>query len=365
MPLHYVEYGCWWSGKQKREATVKVYSKMERIEQYLVRAGTDLNKIAILYSERSADIFHARYRGSHAGESAYFGNARDIYCGMTKRHVQFDTIWAETMTTKKIAKYKVLILMNTGAMTPGEIDLLREWVKAGGVLIASGQTTICDRWGRYREDYALSDVMGVRYRGESLQKMKTAITITAEDEVLGELPVGQKLSYDAGRGRDVAEVTTGKVLAKWDKGDPAIVLNKYGKGKCVFIGARYFRFLGTHQGRGYLRDRRDGFMASIVLGSLRSVGEEHPLSVRNVPEGWYLETVLRTQRNPKRIMLHLASPYGRIAGVGVEMLVPVTKGLKVFYPDGGRKVDYTVKGNRIAFEVQEVNLHECVVVEVE
>jgi len=365
MPLHRVEYGCWWHGKQKRKATVKVYSKMARIEPYLVRAGTDLNKIAILYSERSADIFHGRYRGSHAGESAYFGNARDIYCGLTSRHVQFDTIWAETMTTQKIAKYKVMILMNTGAMTPDEIGLLREWVKAGGVLIVSGQTTICDRWGQYRRNYALSDVMGVRYRGEALEKVETTITITAKDDVLGELPVGGEISYDPGRDRDVVEVTTGKVLAKWDNGEPAIVLNTYGKGKCLFIGARYFRYLGTRRGRGYLRDRRDRFMTSIALGSLRSAGEEHPLSISNVPEGWYLETVLRTQRNPRRIMLHLASPYGPAKGVGVEMLVPTTKGLKVFYPDGGREVDYKVKGNRIAFEVQEVNLHECVVVEFE
>ena len=55
----------------------------------------------------------------------------------------------------------VLILPNIGAMTDAQIDAVRRFVKAGGALIASGQTSLFDEWGDPRPDFALADLFGV------------------------------------------------------------------------------------------------------------------------------------------------------------------------------------------------------------
>jgi hypothetical protein len=59
----------------------------------------------------------------------------------------------------------VLILPNTAALDDAQISAIREYVRNGGGLVASVDTSLFNEFGDPRENFALADVLGVDYRG--------------------------------------------------------------------------------------------------------------------------------------------------------------------------------------------------------
>jgi hypothetical protein len=59
--------------------------------------------------------------------------------------------------------YRVLCLANQAAMSDAEAGRVREFVAAGGGLIATYETSLYDEHGAKRKDFALADVLGVHY----------------------------------------------------------------------------------------------------------------------------------------------------------------------------------------------------------
>jgi type 1 glutamine amidotransferase len=61
--------------------------------------------------------------------------------------------------------FKVLILPAAAALSDAQVKAIREFVRGGGGLIATGESSLCDELGRPRSDFALADLFGVSYRG--------------------------------------------------------------------------------------------------------------------------------------------------------------------------------------------------------
>lgn len=57
---------------------------------------------------------------------------------------------------------RLLILPNLGAMSDEQIGAVRRFTQAGGSLLATGASSLCDLTGTAREDLGLADVLGVR-----------------------------------------------------------------------------------------------------------------------------------------------------------------------------------------------------------
>lgn len=69
------------------------------------------------------------------------------------------------LVQSKLANFRVLILAGAAALSAEQVATVREFVRAGGGLIATGETSLCDELGRPRGDFALADLFGVSYRG--------------------------------------------------------------------------------------------------------------------------------------------------------------------------------------------------------
>lgn len=61
--------------------------------------------------------------------------------------------------------FKVLVLAGAAALSDEQILAIRNFVEAGGGLVATGESSLCDELGRPRPDFALADLFGVSYRG--------------------------------------------------------------------------------------------------------------------------------------------------------------------------------------------------------
>ena len=68
------------------------------------------------------------------------------------------------LTAKDLARYRVLVLANAAALSAAQVNAVREYVRGGGGLVATAETSLCDELGRPRGDFALAEVLGASYR---------------------------------------------------------------------------------------------------------------------------------------------------------------------------------------------------------
>jgi len=121
-------------------------------------------------------------------------------------------------------KFRALILPFSVAVTDRELRAIREFVEAGGVLIADGQAGVMDGRARWLEQGALDGLFGIRRpapaRGEQLA------------------------SSDPEKG---LQAVAAKALAELG-GSPAVLVSEHGAGKAVYLNF----FLSS-----YVEDRRE------------------------------------------------------------------------------------------------------------
>jgi len=73
--------------------------------------------------------------------------------------VPFDIIFEENL--EDLSRYKVLVLANTESMSDRDVGLVREFVRKGGGLVATGSASLYNEWRRPRPTFGLGDVLGL------------------------------------------------------------------------------------------------------------------------------------------------------------------------------------------------------------
>lgn len=128
-------------------------------ERYL-RNTDSIADVGLVYSQQSARAFD--------GEESERTVQRPIlgwYQMLIEARMPFDMVHDHLLDAEALAKYRVLILPNTVAISDRQADQLREFVVGGGTLVATYRTSLLDEHGRERGDFALGDLFGVSAHG--------------------------------------------------------------------------------------------------------------------------------------------------------------------------------------------------------
>jgi hypothetical protein len=83
-----------------------------------------------------------------------------LFSDLVRRQVPVDALLLDTTSAEQLRDYDVVLLPDTRLMTDEEADAIRAYVDGGGTLIASGEASHYDQWGRPRESAALADLLG-------------------------------------------------------------------------------------------------------------------------------------------------------------------------------------------------------------
>ena len=149
------------------EPVAQIYDWCWRNEKYL-RNTRSLAAVAMVYSQRTAQ----RYGGSQAAEKVE-NHALGFYQALIEARVPFEMAHDELLDHATPA-YKLLILPNIAALSDQQCVQIREYVRNGGSIVATHETSLYEETGKRRNDFGLADVFGCSFGGEITHGMQNA-----------------------------------------------------------------------------------------------------------------------------------------------------------------------------------------------
>jgi hypothetical protein len=179
--------GAWQPDRRQFETAVPVFEWHAANEAWLVNRRP-VATVGVVYSDENAD-YYGRDEAEERVARPYYGiiqalvRARILYLPVHADHIDRDG-----------AELAALVLPNLAAMTEAQLEAVRRYAARGGGLVATGETSLYNRWGEPRADFALGDLFGVRFTGRRHGSLGEAESWTGTDHTY------LRLHPDAGPG---------------------------------------------------------------------------------------------------------------------------------------------------------------------
>src|SRR5580704_2638231 len=91
-----------------------------------------------------------------------------IYDALLQGRFAFDFVHEDRLELERLAKYRALLLPNVAMLSDRQCNQLRDYVRSGGSLMASFETSLYDEDLKPRADFGLADIMGVSKNGDAI-----------------------------------------------------------------------------------------------------------------------------------------------------------------------------------------------------
>jgi hypothetical protein len=368
--------------KQNYLTVGKVFGDLVRYEPYA--GGTQCQDIAIYYSldanidlgESGRDVADAGYSSEpdrpRPGPTAHRNAALNLARTLMLHHLPFGVITKKNLPD--LARYQIVLLPNVTVLGPEELAAFHAYVAEGGSLYASKHTSMVGQNGVGQDDFALADLFGVSYRGETSEiitylkphpehgslfaPFSADMPVTLRDTQLLVQPQAQTeilatltLPYTDPRGTRYASLLTDPPGR--DTEHPALVLHRYGKGQVLYAA-------GVVESWEYDTQR------AVLINLLRLLATRPFAFETDAPS--CVEIILYDQPDKQRYVVHALNfqqelpnipVYG--ARVGVRMDGRVVRQVTVL--PQGQAIPYRENGVRIEFTLPRLETYAALAVE--
>lgn len=136
-----------------------IYDWHYRAESYL-RNEAPLARVGMVYSQQTATF----YGGGRAPQKVE-DHTNGFYHALIEARIPFEMVHDGLLDAAHTDQFKLLILPNIAALSDRQCDQLREYVKRGGSLVATHETSLYDEWGVRRSNFGLADLFGAKFKG--------------------------------------------------------------------------------------------------------------------------------------------------------------------------------------------------------
>jgi hypothetical protein len=348
----------------------RVNARTQKLEPFL-RGCRPVKDVAVLHS---ADTIFSKTPMKLSPEwkagPAYYpvSGAHKV---LIEGHVEMNILNSQVLVDT-LGQYRALILPDQRILSDRECDAVRGFVREGGALLATCATGTRNSSNDARADFALADVLGVRYLGLTAGK-RSFLRLPSRIESFGIPRMDVQVSGEYAR----VEATTAKALlelvpAEVSKGAPAsapqgpgVTLNQYEKGQALYCAAPLFSAYYA-EGPAMLR-RLALWMLSVVYpeGRRTIVLESTPPNVE----------VFYSERGKDRFV-HLVNYSGdkretgpsqsqecvRVDGIRVRASVPTQPKGVVSVPEN-ENIPYEWRDGWITFAAQPLGIHAVYMIE--
>jgi hypothetical protein len=307
--------------------------------------------------------------------------ARGLHRLLSESMVPYHLLQAEALR-QRLDRFQAVILPDQRYLEPALAAALPDYVRTGGVLVATALTGTVDAGGNPLGRFVLEELLGVRLEGTYDQshayvevtdpRLKPG-TLDMPHLVEGQFAFARPVSPDVetlARLRRIYLRSDGTVLLRWspageDSGYPAITLRRVGKGWAAYIAGQVFR--------GY-QAKNQWNLKHIVANLLRLLVQK-PMVTVEAPA--WVEVVPAEQAladGSKRLLVHLVNHHGNRPVdknfVCVEQVLPVRgitvrlrserKPLAVTLEPGAGTCRWSWRRGVLTVRVREVAIHTAV-----
>jgi len=142
---------------KRRYATVPPVLKWAKANESYLHDRTPVASVGLVWSEEN-NVFYGRDDVNGNVEGPW----RGIINALVRARIPYTCIHADRID-RDAAGLSALVLANLAAMTDAQVESVRRFVSKGGGLFATGDTSLHDRFGDVRQDYALADLFGAHW----------------------------------------------------------------------------------------------------------------------------------------------------------------------------------------------------------
>jgi hypothetical protein len=335
-----------------------------------------LRQVGLYFSAKTRDWY------GRDDPQRYFRSFTGTHRVLVESHIPVGFLFDENATLERMKQFPLLYLANTAILTAAEVEMFRRYVDEGGHLIATLDTSRFDEHGNPRQDFALADLLGVRYVGQT--EFKANFFRMPDAFARGFQPnydiflTGPSNVVEAQKGSSIGEL---KIAfhdrdihthighapnnSPWKIVGPAFVRNQYGRGE---VGYLSFSPEAAYVGDYPLPEHR-----MVVQNVIQSMLASPPVSV-TAPLN--VESVITFDRPRNRYIVHFIGFIGVRDGqskTSNEILVPVMEEMwryrakiklhstvkRAFAHNPNTQV--SVKGQNVSVDTQQI--HESLVIE--
>jgi len=275
-----------------KDSTKATFDEFKKRQPYMT--GETAKYSAILVSQQMRDFYDsdAMWNSVAWMENIHRAN-----------HLLTDVIFDDSLTPERLASYSVVSLANSTCLSDAQCTALADYVRHGGTLLATAETSLYDEWGNRREDFGLSELLGVHY--VETRKEASQILVPQTKELKATFKRFVTFVSPSVHIKQREDVNTELLFThssrsvhglslredSYDSDVPAILCRHFGKGTVYYIGPNI--------GRGFGRDHLPR-VTQLVGGLLRDAAE--PPVEFDAPQ---LIEITALRPHQDRLVLHL------------------------------------------------------------
>jgi hypothetical protein len=322
-----------------REEYLKLHVENMKVrERWLVRSES-VPYIGIVASEQTRTLF------AQAALPAYFSHTLGAFRSVFEKHWPVRILTEYDLEDAKLQGVRVLVLASVACLSERSAEVIRRFVKTGGGLVATFETSLYGSDFKRRGDFSLGDLFHAKYVKTHPVNMRSEnlyLTLDANHPIVSDPAVKAKqatawqggpnpppdkgnLAMIAGAAQveplQGAETLSTYILNQPEQQNaryPAIVVSTYGKGRVVYFPVGIDKAMFFYP---------DSYMRQMLANACLWAAQEKPPLQVDGP--LILATTFRRQPAERRLIIHLLndhSSYGRHSIY--QKLVPLPEELR-------------------------------------
>ncbi|HZJ14631.1 MAG TPA: beta-galactosidase trimerization domain-containing protein, partial [Chthoniobacteraceae bacterium] len=257
----------------------------------------------------------------------YFSHTLGAFKALLEKHLPVRVLTEYDLEDANLEGVRVLVLPNVTCLSDRAAEVARRFVRNGGGLIATFETSLYDENFKKRTDFALGDLFRAKYVGAQTVTQRVenlGLTLEVDHPIVSDPIIKAKQNTawlipdnppDKGTialiasAANVQALDGGNVLSTFranvpdSKPHPAIITSELGKGRVVYFPAAIDKGMFFYP---------DAYMRQMLANAVRWAAREVPPPVE-VEGPLILTTTFRRQPDKHRVVVHLlnnASSWG-------------------------------------------------------
>ncbi|MDR1046410.1 MAG: beta-galactosidase trimerization domain-containing protein [Treponema sp.] len=361
--------------------TVKeLYNRYADWEPYL-RNTANLARVGLVFSQSTG-----KYYGAENGRTKVAAPIDGIYHALTESRIPFEMVHESYLTDQTyLLRFKTLIFPNIACMSEAQCEGIKAFVKSGGGVVATYETSLYDERGNKKSNLGLAELFGADVAGEPEVFVKNSylrLEMDTKHPVLdgfhdterivngnARLPVKENTALSS---RPVTlipaypDLPMEEVFPREDHtGIPELYLRDYGTGRAAYfpwdIDAAFWNF--------FIADH-----LRLFINTVNWVTKEEPIVTLKGP-GVFDVAVWKQEKSLTVHLVNMTNPM-HMQGPVREILPSFPQELMLVLPGGvkpiavkllssGKNAQYKLEDGKLSLSIPSFLDHEVVAIDIE